>query len=121
LEHGLRLTPASHGRARYRRTLAAAEDYFYAGDRGRARDLLDGLIAELPAGALRGDALRLLAELRSSDDNVPAAVPLLEGALALRGSDGPRRSRVVLHPSSRVPNRGRAAPTDPSAVDVPRA
>jgi DNA-binding CsgD family transcriptional regulator len=120
LEQALRLTPPSRARAQHRRTLAAAEDYFYAGDRGRARDLLDRLIAELPAGALRGDALRLLAELRSSDDSVPAAVPLLEEALALAGPDAQRRARVELNLSYAYLNVGDADAADRHAVEMLR-
>jgi DNA-binding CsgD family transcriptional regulator len=120
LEQALRLTPPSHARARHRRSLAAAEDYFYAGDRGRARDLLDALIAELPQGALRVDALRLLAELRSNDDSVPAAVPLLEEALALAGADAQRRARVELGLSYAYLNLGDAAAADRHAVEMLR-
>lgn len=96
LEQALALTPPSQVRARRRRTLAAAEDYFYAGDRGRARGLLEDLIGELPASPLRADALRLLAEIRFYDDSWPAAVPLLEEALSLAGSDAHRGARIEL-------------------------
>jgi DNA-binding CsgD family transcriptional regulator len=120
LEQALRLTPPSQVRARHRRTLAAAEDYFYSGDRGRARDLLDGLIAELPAGALRGDALCLLAELRFYSDSLPAAMPLLEEALALAGADAHRRTRVELDLSYARLNVGDAAAADRHAVEMMR-
>jgi DNA-binding CsgD family transcriptional regulator len=120
LEQALRLTPPSHARARHRRTLAAAEDYFYGGDRGRARDLLEGLIAELPAGALGGDALRLLAELRFYSDNLPAAMPLLEEALALAGADAHRRTRVELDLSYARLNVGDASAADRHAGEMMR-
>jgi DNA-binding CsgD family transcriptional regulator len=120
LEQALRLTPPSHVRARQRRTLAAAEDYFYAGDRGRARHLLEGLIAELRSGTLRGDALRLLAELRSNDDSVPVAVPLLEEALALAGSDGQRRAQIELDLSYACLSVGDTAAAERHAVEMLR-
>jgi DNA-binding CsgD family transcriptional regulator len=96
LEQALRLTPASHSRARRRRMLAAAEDYFYGGDRGRARSLLEGLLGELGPSLMRSDVLFLLGELRFYDDSWPAAVPLLEEALACAGSDPERRGRIAL-------------------------
>jgi DNA-binding CsgD family transcriptional regulator len=96
LEQALALTPPSQVRVRRRRTLAAAEDYFYAGDRGRARGLLEDLLGELSPTRLRADALRLLAELRLYDDSWPAAVPLLVEALALAGSDAGLRARIEL-------------------------
>jgi DNA-binding CsgD family transcriptional regulator len=58
--------------------------------------LLEDLIAELAPSRLRADALRLLAELRLYDDSWPAAVPLLQEALVLAGSDADRRARIEL-------------------------
>jgi ATP/maltotriose-dependent transcriptional regulator MalT len=112
LERALALTPPSNLRARRRRALAAAEDYFYAGDRGRARGLLEDLIGELPASRLRADALRLLGELRLYDDSWPAAVPLFEEALALAGPDAGRRARIELDLCYACFNVGDAASAD---------
>jgi DNA-binding CsgD family transcriptional regulator len=96
LDQALRLTPPSHSGARRRRALAAAEDYFYAGDRGRARSLLEELVADVRVDSTRIDALFLLGQLRLYDDSWPAAVPLLEEALALAATDPARRARIAL-------------------------
>jgi DNA-binding CsgD family transcriptional regulator len=112
LERALALTPPSNLGARRRRALAAAEDYFYAGDRGRARSLLEELIGELPASRLRADALRLLGELRLYDDSWPVAVPLFEEALALAGQDAGPRAHIELDLCYASFNVGDAAAAD---------
>ena len=112
LEWALRLTPPTHSRARQRRILLAAEEYFYAGDRGRARALLEHALVELPISPLRADALRLLAELRFYDDSWPAAVPLLEEALRVAGIDAEQRARIGLDLSYAAFNIGDIATAD---------
>jgi DNA-binding CsgD family transcriptional regulator/KaiC/GvpD/RAD55 family RecA-like ATPase len=115
LEQSLALTPPAQVATRRRRTLAAAEDYFYAGDRGRARALLTGLLGERAAGALRADALRLLAELRYYDDSWPAAAPLLVEALAIGDLNPGRRARIELDLAYALFNIGNAPAAGPLA------
>jgi DNA-binding CsgD family transcriptional regulator len=76
-EQALRLTPLDAGDERHRRALAAARAHHGAGEWTRARTLATDLLAEAEIGALRAEALVLLAELESVD----RAVVLLEEAL----------------------------------------
>jgi DNA-binding CsgD family transcriptional regulator len=76
-EQALRLTPPDASGARDRRALGAARAHQAAGEWTRARSLATGLVAETGAGALRAEALVLLAEFEVDD----LAVPLLEEAL----------------------------------------
>lgn len=95
VEQALVLTPASRTAGRRRRTFAAAEDYFYAGDRSRARSLLEEMLSEVSASPLRAEALRLLAEVHYYDDSWPTAVPLLQEARELTDDPG-RRVRIEI-------------------------
>src|SRR6266540_1227870 len=81
LEQARRLTPAEHVEDGGRRTVVAAEFHFHAGDRHRARTLLEEVLAGTPAGPVRADALRLLGEVRYHDDSFPEAIALFEEAL----------------------------------------
>jgi DNA-binding CsgD family transcriptional regulator/sulfopyruvate decarboxylase TPP-binding subunit len=76
-EQALRLTPLGASEERHRRALAAARAHHTAGEWTHARTLATGLLAEAEIGALRAEALVLLAELESVD----RAVVLLEEAL----------------------------------------
>jgi DNA-binding CsgD family transcriptional regulator len=76
-EQALRLTPPDSLDARRRRALAAARAHHAAGEWTRARAIATDLLAETEIGALRAEALILLAELESTD----RAVVLLEEAL----------------------------------------
>jgi DNA-binding CsgD family transcriptional regulator len=82
LERGRLLTPADSPTDALRRTVDAATYHFEAGDARRARALLDDAVAELPAGVERAKALIALARVRSYDDDIRAAVELLEAAVA---------------------------------------
>jgi tetratricopeptide (TPR) repeat protein len=82
LERARALTPAVDAPAALRRVLDAAAAHFEAGDSGRARRLLEGLLDELPAGAERAAALVRLARLRSYDDDLRGAASLYEGVIA---------------------------------------
>jgi DNA-binding CsgD family transcriptional regulator len=73
-EQALRLTPSDGTNERHRRALAAARAHHAAGEWTRARTIATDL---LEIGALRAEALVLLAELESVD----RAVELLEEAL----------------------------------------
>lgn len=80
LEQAARLTPADTVEAKRSRTIAAAEQHKAAGDLGRARSLLDTVLADVPEGPLRARALKEEAVLRSDDFDV--ALRLLQEALA---------------------------------------
>ena len=88
LEEARRLTPPDSTADALRRAVEAAGHHFEAGDARRARVLLDDAIAQLPAGVERARALIVLARVRSYDDDIRAAVELLEAAVA-EGVDEP--------------------------------
>jgi DNA-binding CsgD family transcriptional regulator len=75
-EHALRLT-APNAPERHRRAHAAARAHLAAGEWTRARSIADDLLTETEVGALRAEALLLLAEVEHDD----LAVPVLERAL----------------------------------------
>jgi DNA-binding CsgD family transcriptional regulator len=75
-EQALRLTPETAVDDRGRRALAAARAHQAAGEWTRARSIATQL-AETEEGALRAEALVVLAELESIDDSIA----VLEGAL----------------------------------------
>ena len=88
LEEAQRLTPADSTADALRRAVNAAGYHFEAGDAHRARALLDEAIGQLPAGVERARALIELARVRSYDDDIRAAVELLEAAVA-ESADAP--------------------------------
>jgi DNA-binding CsgD family transcriptional regulator len=81
LERAARLTPADEVTAIASRLTRAAEHFLRSGDRGHARALLEKVLAAHPAGLARGEALRLLAEVRYNEDSFPDAIRHLEEAL----------------------------------------
>jgi DNA-binding CsgD family transcriptional regulator len=91
-EHTLRLTPCGLRDERDRRALAAARAHSAAGEWTRARAIASELLADTDAGALRAEALVLLAELEIDD----LAVPLLEEALRQATSRPALRSLVLI-------------------------
>ena len=82
LEHARRLTSGSDPGAADRRAIRAAEHHVHAGDRPRARALLEEVLGRAPRGPLRCDALRLLADVRYNENSFSEAGELLEAALA---------------------------------------
>jgi DNA-binding CsgD family transcriptional regulator len=76
-EHARRLTPADAQGDRSRRALAAARAHRAAGEWTRAKTIARDLLTEVDSGALRAEALLLLAEFEGLD----RAVDLLEEAL----------------------------------------
>jgi DNA-binding CsgD family transcriptional regulator len=89
-----RLTPPSDAEDLQRRVLSAAESFIQAGDPGRARRILEAHIAGSKRGPERSDALRLLADVRSSDD-WEAKLTTLDQAFEEAGSDPALRSRIL--------------------------
>ena len=81
LEQARALTPAARPYGARARGIRAAEHHIHAGDRPRARALLEAILADAPPGPSRSDALRLLAEITYNEDGFADAAPLLEEAL----------------------------------------
>jgi DNA-binding CsgD family transcriptional regulator len=79
LEQASALTPVED-RAR-ERAVRAAEHHVHAGDRPRARALLERVLDGEPPGPRRADALRLLSNVRYHEDSFADAARLLDEAL----------------------------------------
>ena len=60
-----------------------------AGNLGRARELLEGLVSSIPPGTARADALRRLATVRYRQDSPAVAAEVLTRALAEAGRTVP--------------------------------
>ncbi|HEX6677068.1 MAG TPA: LuxR C-terminal-related transcriptional regulator, partial [Actinomycetes bacterium] len=86
-EQARALTPPVDPAGAHRRTLAAAEHHLHAGDWLRANALLEAAVASAPDETARGDALRLLGQVRCHQDDWPEAIALFQEALALRSPD----------------------------------
>jgi DNA-binding CsgD family transcriptional regulator len=76
-----RLTPRENGTDMASRGMEAADCCFEAGDTMQARRLLEEVIAELPPGAERAEALLRLACVRHYNHDRQEALALLAGAL----------------------------------------
>jgi DNA-binding CsgD family transcriptional regulator len=87
-------TPPNRPDARRRRRTDAAEHHFVAGERHRARLLLEQILPECPAGRERARVLRLLGELRFHDDSFPEAARLLRLARAEAEDDLPTLAAI---------------------------
>jgi DNA-binding CsgD family transcriptional regulator len=94
LEQACRLTPADREDNSSRRMVVAADYHFHAGDRPRARSLLEEVLERVGSGAVRADALRMLGEIRYHDDSFPEAIALLEEALE-HGEDAVERTAPI--------------------------
>jgi DNA-binding CsgD family transcriptional regulator len=81
LERAGRLTPPDRRDEAHRRRIAAAEHHIHAGDRSRARALLEEIRAQSLPPSLRADALRLLAEISYNEENALEAECLFTEAL----------------------------------------
>jgi DNA-binding CsgD family transcriptional regulator len=92
-ERARALTPPGQPDAAYRRGVAAAECQVHAGERSRARELLDGMLAEPLARPLRAEALRLLAEISYNEERAVEASRLYEEALGY--TDDPRAVATI--------------------------
>jgi DNA-binding CsgD family transcriptional regulator len=78
------------------RRILCATQYFAAGDPGRARQLLEDVVADLPIGPLRAEALYQLALVRFYDDGFAEAAELLESGLPESGVDDALRVRMLI-------------------------
>ncbi|MGZ8605061.1 MAG: ATP-binding protein, partial [Actinomycetota bacterium] len=91
--HSLRLTPAEDQEAARRRAIAEIGNLAAAGEASRARDLIDRLVASLPPGRDRAEALvqRFFVE----SDDLERADALLVQVLDDAGDDDLLRGRVL--------------------------
>ena len=92
LEDAARLTPFDAPETRQGRIVGAAEQRFAAGQHARARFLLEGLLAEIPGGPIRAQALAQLGWIRNDDFELGTA--LLQDALTEAGEDHRLRSQI---------------------------
>lgn len=89
--------PAAAGFQRAQLTVEAAPILLTAGDGTQARTMLEVAVAELPAGALRSDALLLLAALVDDDvRGTERAMQLVDQAFLEAGSDIGRQAAALL-------------------------
>jgi DNA-binding CsgD family transcriptional regulator len=95
-EQACRLTPPSEVDALRRRKLEAAEHHFWAGDLGRGRALLTGVVDDPGSDAVRAKALLLLGTVCHQEDDVPEALNCLERARHEPGGDLQLRVRIDL-------------------------
>jgi DNA-binding NarL/FixJ family response regulator len=93
--HGVRLTPPEDVDALLRRSLAEIGDRAIAGELRRALTRADELVARLPPGHARCEALLMRAYIE--DDDVMSGVAMLRRALDDAGDDERLRGRVLDH------------------------
>ena len=93
LERAYELTPADGIDEAWRRSIAAAEHHIHAGDRIRARQVLERILGQRLSRPLRADALRLLAEISFNDENSADTVRLFTEALSY--ADEPRLAATI--------------------------
>jgi DNA-binding NarL/FixJ family response regulator len=93
VEQARRLTPAGDADDELRRSLAAANFHALAGDAPRARTILETLVAQLPPGRPRAEALLRLAEIIQ---DFPASVELCRTALRESAGDPGLDGRIHL-------------------------
>jgi DNA-binding CsgD family transcriptional regulator len=93
------------------RRVRAARDHYHASDFGRARQLLEGAITDLDAGAMRAEALFLLAVIGFESAGDPASSKLLEQAMAEAARGTALRFSITFELAYQLFNQG----------DLPRA
>jgi len=96
VEHAVVLTPQEQTLERQRRSIQASEYQFHAGQVRRARQTLEALLQDVPAGPERANALRLLGEIRYQGDSFPEGIGLLEEALSHVGEERSVQSAIEL-------------------------
>lgn len=89
-----RRTPSDDQAAAGRRIVAAGGYLIRSGDPTRARAVLEEHVSTTPPGPGRADALRMLADARSSDD-WRAKIEILEQALGEAGDDHRLRGEIL--------------------------
>jgi DNA-binding CsgD family transcriptional regulator len=96
LEQACAFTPLECPEVSAGRVVRAAECYIHAGDRPRARALLESVLAQAHSGPVCSNALRLLAEIRWEENGFADANRLLEEALG-HAEDPLVRARIHLN------------------------
>jgi DNA-binding CsgD family transcriptional regulator/tetratricopeptide (TPR) repeat protein len=96
LERAVALTPPERELDSLRRRMLAAEDHLFAGEHDRSQQLLEEVVAGLPAGPERARARRALALAMYWHDSYSEARRLLEDALEEAGDDDWVRARANL-------------------------
>jgi DNA-binding CsgD family transcriptional regulator len=91
--HGLRLTPPDDADATLRRAFAEIESLAAAGEVRRALDRSDRLLASLPPGKRRAEAI--VRRMQVEDDDLETSSHLLEQALEEAGDDEALQSGVL--------------------------
>jgi DNA-binding CsgD family transcriptional regulator len=94
LEMALRFTASDRSLDRLERALGAANYYLVVGDTHRAGALMEGAVAEAPAGVPSARALRGLATVRSAEQSWPMARDLQLRALREAGEDLGLRGQI---------------------------
>ncbi|BBZ70250.1 helix-turn-helix transcriptional regulator [Mycobacterium paraseoulense] len=89
------------------RRIRCATYYFDASDPTHARQILDNVVAELPAGPVRAEALHILGLVRLYDDSFLEAAELLEAGLVDSADDAELRVRILITLSFALLNAGR--------------
>ena len=89
-----------------RRKIRCANHHFMAGDPSRARRILDAVIAALPAGPTRAEALHQLGLVVLSDDSFLEAAGLLEDAATESGADVGLRVLILISLAYALLNAG---------------
>jgi DNA-binding CsgD family transcriptional regulator len=87
------LTPPNDPRERRRRLLRAADFHCLSGDRERAKEIPEQLLAEVPPGVERADVLYKVACARRV--GLPALLEICEEALDEAGDDSARCARIL--------------------------
>lgn len=93
-ELAARLTPPDRADEAVSRRFLLADYLFRAGDTRAARELLEQLLEELPAGPARARTLELVARVQFVSDSSPAAAASCERALAEAGGDVELEARI---------------------------
>ena len=89
------------------RWIRCATHYFDASDPAHAKQILDAIVAELPAGPLRAQALHQLGLVRIHDDSFFEAAELLETGLHDSAADPGLRVRILITLSFALLNAAR--------------
>jgi tetratricopeptide (TPR) repeat protein len=114
-EQALELTPPDRTADVQQRRVRAAEYRYHAGELAGARDLLEAVVKEAPAGHVRADALRVLGEIRYYEQSFPEAVELFGQALEHGAGDAALVSAVELHLAYASTAAGDFAGSEPHA------
>lgn len=86
-EEAAALTRTDHREATWRRRIEGARCHFMAGDTARADSILSALLDQIPAGALRAEAVAVLARNHLFTDDLEGAIRLFAEAVGERRAD----------------------------------